>query len=97
MSKEILTPFYAAHADAPSRVGPYRCRIVHPESRKPASDATHMRWFDGKFWSLPIVADDLIGDLSAPPGECFLVDDDMRDGQLETIEWQGYVEDQDPL
>lgn len=97
--QEIATPLMTDYTNAlgfhPGHVGPYECKMIG--AFDDGSGVTHMRWWDGQFWSYPLQPDheDLDG-LYIKPEETYFVRDDVDD-YLARFAWRGFIEDQDPL
>lgn len=91
----LYTPYFGALQNPPARVGPYECQMVAPYGDVDKPDATHMRWFNGTHWSLPIDHDpDLDDEIKLPPDEDFIRDD--TDDLLARFMWRGLADDPNP-
>lgn len=88
------TPYFDAAAYRPTMPGPFECRSKHA----PEDGPTHMRWWNGVHWSLPLDVDPADYDgLTAPPPLDWPERDWMQHESYLTFVWRGYNEDADPL
>lgn len=91
-----LTDYLKANAFHPGPVGPYECKMIGAFA-DPNEDVTHMRWWDGQFWSYPLQPDheDLDGNYSKPEDTYFIRDN--AEEYIGRFAWRGFAEDQEPL
>lgn len=90
-----MTPFFSANDYRPVTAGPYECKMAGLDEEAP----THMRWFDGKHWSMPLQEEheDLDGGFVKPEESYFLIHAvDTVPAEYE-FAWRGFNDDQEPL
>lgn len=91
----IMSPWFKAMDYRPLTVGPYECKMTDPAEDGP----THMRWFDGDRWSMPLQEEheDLNGAFTAPSPTYYLAKKTEAWWETTTFAWRGFNEDQEPL
>ena len=90
-----MTPWFLAHEYRPVAVGPYECKMAGADEEAP----THMRWFDGDRWSLPLQEEheDLNGAFCAPASTYYIDTWPQNWWETTTFVWRGFNDDQEPL
>lgn len=90
-----MSPYFPASVYRPMMVGPFRCKMVG--AFDDGSGSTHMRWWDGQYWSFPLQPEhETLDDEFIKPIATYFVREEIE-VYLGRFAWCGFNEDQEPL
>lgn len=95
-SDEGMSPWFPASEYRPMVVGPFQCKMVGAFASDD-TEAKHMRWWDGEYWSYPLQPEhETVDGEWIRPADKYFIRDNAEEYNLR-FAWRGFNEDQEPL